>query len=214
MVQRVSFCGGESSLLDSVLEVCTAGVAVLDSDGAVIGADAEFARLTGRERRLVRGMYVSDLFRSNPPVALYDEGACASGWQVKIPQPKGEPPARATLTVAHRQSPEGATIGHIARLQPLAPSTGDESAAGRRPGAVPPKSPQHQLRNVMTVIAGNVEIIDSMNRDQNLRERIALIQDAVSRALDIMAQMASELGGPPDTDSTSAGPVPPLRSSQ
>ncbi len=95
---------------------------------------------------------------------------------------------QAMLTVIRRRSPEGATIGYIARLQPLATSTGDESPALRGAGAVPPKSPQHQLRNVMTVIAGNVEIIDSMNRDQNLRERIALVQDAVSNALDIMAQ--------------------------
>ena len=214
MVQRASLSGGDPSLLDSVLEVCTAGVAVLDSDGAVVGADAAFARLTGLERRLVRGMYVSDLFRSSPPVTLYDEGLCASGWQVEIPQPMDEPPVRARLTVSHRRSPEGATIGHIARLQPLGPSTGDEPPA-RRPGAVPPKSPQHQLRNVMTVIAGNVEIIDSMNRDQDLRERIALVQHAVSSALDIMTRIASEPNGPPQTDTAPpAGPAPLLRSSR
>ncbi len=66
MVQGVSHGGGEPSLLDSVLEVCTAGVAVLDSDGVVIGADAAFAGLLGRERRLVRGMYLSDLFHATP----------------------------------------------------------------------------------------------------------------------------------------------------
>ena len=213
MVQGVSRSGGESSLLDSVLEVCTAGVAVLDSDGAVIGADAAFARLTGRERRLVRGMYVSDLFRSNLPMTLNDEGAFAQGRQVEIPQPNGEPPVRARLTVAEQRNAEGDSIGYIARLQPHALSAGDESPAGR-PGAVPTKSPQHQLRNVMTVIAGNVEIIDSMNRDQNLRERIALIQSAVSSALDIMALMASGPDGTPQTDSTPAGPVPPLPSWQ
>ena len=127
MVRGVSFNGGEPSLLDSVLEVCTAGVAVLDSDGAVIGADATFARLTGRERRLVRGMNVSELFRSDPPVALYDEDACALGWQ-----------------------------GHIAKLRPLRGRTRRRRDRAR---ASPPKSPQHQLRNVLTVIAGNVEII-------------------------------------------------------
>ena len=203
MVQRISLGGEDPPLLDSVLEVCTAGVAVLDSDGTVIGADAVFAVLTGRERRLVRGMYVSDLFRSEPPVTLDDEGASTLGWQVEIPQPGGEPPMQAMLTVARRRSPEGATIGYIARLQPLATLAGDEPPARRDASAVPPKSPQHQLRNVMTVIAGNVEIIDSMNRDQNLRERIALVQDSVSSALDIMARMAAGPSGSPQMDTAS-----------
>ena len=215
MVQRVSPGGRELTLLDSVLEVCTAGVAVLDSDGGVIGADVAFARLTGRERRHVQGLRVSDLFRSDPPLTLYDESACSSGWQVEIPQPSGDPPVRARLTVARRRSPQGATIGHIAQLHPLAASTGDESPPVRHSGAVPPKTPQHQLRNVMTVIAGNVEIIDSMNRDQTLRERIALIQGAVSSALDIMAQMGSEPNGPPPEDSApTTQSVPTLRSSR
>ncbi len=67
----------------------------------------------------------------------------------------------------------------------------------------------------MTVIAGNVEIIDSMNRDQTLRERIALIQGAVSSALDIMAQMGSEPNAPPPADSApTTQSVPTLRSSR
>ena len=171
--------------------------------GLSSGADATFARLTGRERRLVRGMNVSELFRSDPPVALYDEDACALGWQGEVPQLRGVPPVRARLTIVPRRDPAGATIGHIAKLRPLPPSREDAPAAGPRPSVVPPKSPQHQLRNVLTVIAGNVEIIESMNRDQELRKRITLIHDAVDSALDIMAQMSAVPNGPPRARSSS-----------
>ena len=58
-----------------------------------------------------------------------------------------------------------------------------------QPASVRRRRLEHQLRNVLTVVAGNIDLMDRAVEDQTLRHRLGLVQSAVRSAMEILDRM-------------------------
>ena len=176
---------GVRSLLDAVLEGARSGIAVLDADAHFLSVDPLFSDLSGYGRAEVRGRSLDSVVTvGGKPIPLAEGRAPPRGQEAEIRRRDG---ARigVMLDIVAAEPTEG-SAGFVVRLRPQRPdpTEPDRVVPGRA------RRREHQLRNALTVIAGNVDLIDRAVDDPALKHRLDLIQMAVEGAQDILNELA------------------------
>ena len=182
-----------SPLLNAVLETTGGGIAVLDAGGRLLGADCVFLNLAGYHREDIPGLSLHCLCPlADDALAPAAQGRISWNKRAEITRKDGGI-VHVVLGVAPAKDPQGTTVGFVVRAR-RAPAEETIGSVDAQPASVQRRRLEHQLRNMLTVVAGNIDLMDRAVEDQALRRRLELVQAALGSAreiLDRMQQLAS-----------------------
>ena len=174
-----------SQLLVALLERRNDGVALLDEDGSVIGANRHFAVSVGYEGRKTIGLDIDFLVPGVEEIkSPMREGVVWWCGDVDVARQDGSS-ISTWMSMDTVKDPRGKIIGFVVRTK---------SAEDRRvPGwdlAGLPSDPLnrlvHDMRNVFTAIESNLYLALRISTNQSVHQRLAAIQDASKKGIELL----------------------------
>ena len=175
------------------------GIAMLDEAGTLILANRDFYDLTGRDMEDAPMLHLPDIWPDAQKV-LSSISEVRGEWrgEARITRKDGSAvPLSLSVTSAVRA--DGAPDAFVVKVHALShtcrPSAGDRGPPGLAQTTTDKPSDgsdnnirqlEHQLRNLLTTISGNLELIDRALQDSTLKRRVALMRTAVESGLETL----------------------------
>ena len=176
----------QPNLLAEVLEENSDGIAVLGANGDILEANQAFCSLVGTRKIEVRtapiGTFIPEAGNALSTVAV---GAEQWDGHAELVRKEGEA-IPVSLKIGPLRDNAGTLMGFVVRAKTRA---GDEGAV--RSGSGRPmtgfEALEHKLRNLLTVVMGNVGLLEGSVNDAEVRRRLELIGRAARNGLDLLA---------------------------
>ena len=186
---RPEMAGGALALTAQVLEMSSDAIAVLDSDGYLAKANQVFLRLSGYGRGEIAGLHLRALFPgASHKLCSAENRSRRWAGEIKMMRRDGGI-ILLSLAVTPVKDGQGAFVGFVVRMTPIA---GQERPVGAASDtrALQLGTLEHKLRNVLTLIIGHVQMMDTNGDDRVLRGRLALlVQDAARSGVELLDEM-------------------------
>ncbi|MCI0441495.1 MAG: PAS domain-containing protein [Chloroflexi bacterium] len=161
------------------------GVAVLDASGYIVSANQALIEVTGYARDELHGLHLKALFPGvADALATVDKSSARWKGEAELVRKDGSK-LPLTVGITPAKDGEGGSLGFVVVLRGV--FNGGASDNGTLDETeVRLREFEHELRNVFTVIAGNVSMMNGSVEDPNLRRRLTIMQTAVRSGMDIL----------------------------
>ena len=193
-----------SASLLSGLEI---GIAILDEAGTLALANRDFYDLTGYDMEKAPKLNLPDLWPDAQQV-LSSVSEVHGEWRGEARMTRKDGTAvPLSLTVTSAVRAHGAPDGFVVKLRTL--SRADKPGAGARGPAWLDQTTtdkpsaggddntgklEHHLRNLLTTISGNLELLDRSAQDCTMRRRVALMLAAAKSGLEALESIQRRSG--------------------
>ena len=174
-----------SSVLAAVLEASSDGIAVVDAGGFLVLANGLFLDAVGYEREEIVGLHLRSLLPgAEHLMTLADDGPTPWSGEVEM-MTRGDASLAVPAAVTLAKDIWGMTVGVIVLI---GSAYGREASASAALEVTPfqVRRLDHKLRNVLMIIASNLELLNRVEVDPKVRQRLAFIQSATDSGLELV----------------------------
>ena len=176
----------QPNLLAEVLEENSDGIAVLGANGDILEANQAFCSMVGTRKIEIRtapiGIFIPEAYSALSTAA---EGAEPWHGHAELVREEGEA-IPVSLRIGPLRDNAGTLMGFMVRAKTPAKDDG-AIGSGSRPPMTGFEALEHKLRNVLTVIIGNVGLLEGSVSDAEVRRRLDLIGRAARNGLDVLS---------------------------
>ena len=175
-------------LLTAALEESSGCTAALDAEGCIVTANRAFTELCGYERNEIAGVHLSGLFPgAHRVLSAVQKGHDPWSGEAEL-RPKEGLTTPLSMFVTPAKNAQGAADGFIVRVNsvPRQVITADAIVGTHRSDT---ERVTHSLRNLLTSMVFNLDLLEGAIEDQTAQRRLALVLSAVRSGMALLDDM-------------------------
>ena len=177
-------------LLIASLNRSAYGVIVADAFGYLASSNQAFLDLSGYQKEELLGLRLSSLFPdADEALSSIDEGGRQWEGEVNVTRKDGNA-IPLSLSITSIKDTNKVTVGFVVRLKPVSEETALTTPVNA-PGSQA-RTHEQELRNLLTAIASNIEILGLKVEDEDLRERLTLVRSAARSGIDLLGDIIED----------------------